>query len=281
MSLADNIVYDAIKNNHNIRWIITTHGEYELYKNTMFINKLIKKLESRCNHLIYTADKNILKTPLNEVKVPKAKIYIGVNTFNKNKIDNVLDDFSKFQNDFIFCMIARGIPEKGWEIAIDAFKKLHSEHSSTSLILIGNGDYLKNLVNSQQHSKIKLIQLTSNIMDYTKYIPVSNAGLLPTYFPGESVPTVIAEFITAGVPVIASDIGEIKNMLLADTHSAGLLIPVDSQEKMTENLYLQMKLLLENKALYQELKENTKAAGEKFDIDNIAQQYLNLFKHLN
>lgn len=277
MSFADNIVFDAIKDNRNVRWIITTHGEYELYKNTPFINELIKKLDARCNHLIYTADKNILTSDLKKTKVPKTKIYIGVNALKEYSRDKVLQDLNVNQNDFIFCMISRGIQEKGWEIAIEAFRKLNFEFPSTTLLLIGNGEYLKNLVNKFNHPKIKLIQLETNVLEYTKYIPISDAGILPTYYAGESVPTVIAEFIMSGVPVIASDIGEIKNMIIHENQMAGVLIPVENKHIMIENLYLQMKNFLENKPMYETLKKNTISAGKKFDISNIAKQYHDIF----
>lgn len=280
MSYADNMVLDAIKYNSDIQFVITTHGEYELYKNNEFIKNLVEKVEMRCNHIIYTADKNIHASDLKETKIPKTKIYIGVNDIKKESREAVLQGLDINQEDFIFCMISRGIPEKGWEIAIRAFQKLCLEFPLTSLLLIGNGQYLRDVVNRFHHPKIKLIQLDSDVMKYTRFVPMSNVGLLPTYYAGESVPTVIAEFILSGVPVIASDIGEIKNMISYKDRMAGLLIPVENPENMIKNLYAQMKHLLENRALYEELRENTKEAGKKFDIDTIAKQYIGIFQEL-
>ena len=220
MSESDFICAEVIPD--SIKFIATLHGEIELYskKSETFIK--VEKLLDRKPLIIYTADKNkkIIEQLLTKKKIENEKVYIGINpsSFIIKKINK--QQLFDSENVFILGMISRGIPEKGWSFLINLFVKLSEKNDQIRLLLIGDGNYLSTIVREINNPKIKLIQLSENFQDYFSYYQVMDLFIFPTFFEGESVPTVVAESLFWEIPVVANDHAEIKNMIKTD-HEIG------------------------------------------------------------
>jgi glycosyltransferase involved in cell wall biosynthesis len=147
------------------------------------------------------------------------KVYNGIE-FPKGKThENSKDE----KSNFIFGMVARGIPEKGWEVAIRAFLKL--DLLKSQLILVGEGLHLNDLKMRYHDSRIVFAGYSPQPMHWIEKFDV---GLLPSTFASESLPTSVIEYLACKKPVIASDVGEIRNVLIQDGKAAGILVPVIS-----------------------------------------------------
>jgi glycosyltransferase involved in cell wall biosynthesis len=176
-------------------------------------------------------------------------------------------------------MIARGIPEKGWEFLISLFFRLErAETKKIHLILIGDGEYLKKLVQDNLHPQIHLLQFGQNYQDYFSYYPLMNLFVFPTFFNGESVPTVIAESLYWKIPVIANDTAEISRMIQSENGQAGKAIQIDEKEKMIDAYIESIQECIQNIDLLKEWKNNCSLAFEKFKIENIKSSYERVFE---
>ena len=83
----------------------------------------------------------------------------------------------------------------------------------------------------------------------------------------------------SGTPVIASDIGEIRNMLTNEAgEMAGIVFSLNDGKVPVELLAQHIQELASNEALYQKLKANIPSIVQKFDIYNTARQYLKVYE---
>jgi glycosyltransferase involved in cell wall biosynthesis len=261
--------------------VLTLHGEFELYLNkkrdetVLKINLLLDKRP----RIIYTADKNYHAISEHIVKrcLGVNKIYIGMDPHNF-KIQNLSKE-EIFSNDevFVLGMVSRGIPEKGWEFLINVFKILSTGNDNFRLLLVGEGEYIQSTVKNANDQKIILFQYANNFQDYFSCYQLMDLFVFPTFFEGESVPTVVAESLYWSVPVIANDHAEIKNMISVSNELAGEVIRIESAEQMMKNYVSVINKFKSDLELRNHKKKLCKLAYDKFDILNIKDQYKKVF----
>ena len=267
----------------SIKLVITLHGEFELYLNSSDkkISSKIDALLDRDPEIIYTADKNYtaIADKLKIREITAKKIYIGIqpNVFKVKPVNKK----SLFGTDdvFVLGMVSRGIPEKGWEFLINLFNTLLKDNSRLRLLLIADGSYIRTVVDAEKNDKIVLLQMEKEYQDYFSYYQAMDLFVFPTFFKGESVPTVIAESLYWRIPVIANDHAEIKNMISSELGLAGALVKVEDLVQMTSNYMVKIKEYSCNAGLMQSKKLLCDAAYVKFDISSIKDQYNTIFKN--
>lgn len=102
---------------------------------------------------------------------------------------------------------------KGQDIVVEAFSKLsHQMQEKIKIHIIGDGEGSKHL--AEQVKKLDVedgIVLHGPILDVENYLPLMDAFLLPSR--ADTVPIAIIEAMRAGLPIFASDVGEIPQMI--------------------------------------------------------------------
>ena len=274
--MVDELVSDYLSkgNYKQCKQIITLHGMYEAI-NTIDRNRLLNKVKNTCAQFVYTADKNLQsfkETNIidwhNFVKMDNGLPEIDINPIARSSI-GICDD------DFVFCLVSRGIREKGWQEAVEALQ-LANEKSKKKIVLIIIGDgIMYDALKTKQYNNVKLLGVKSNIRDY---FAASDMGLLPSRFKGESYPLVVIDSLMTGRPVLASDIGESRHQL-TDEHGniAGMLFQLKNGDIPVDILADMMCDIANNESKYKQLKETTECVKRKFDIRKIAREYLNVY----
>jgi len=132
-------------------------------------------------------------------------------------------------DDFVFCVCSRAIAEKGWEQAILAVEAINARPEAerarrrARLWLLGGGPEEERLrLAYGDHPDVRV--LGQHLPPYG-IMAAADAGLLPSWFRSESVPTAVIEFLALGRPVVATAVGALPEMLAADGVRAGLLVP--------------------------------------------------------
>lgn len=263
------VVYQAI---HDIpvTWILTTHGCHETLLAVPECDvrhaKYGVKVLSRANRVVYVAEKN--RTILE--KFPS----IGADKYVKMINGCVLPPFTPrarqelgiLPEDVVFCLVSRAIPEKGWEEGIQATLKIQLPASRRAhIILVGDGEMKIPLQEKYIGcSNVHFVGLSSAPMEW---MSISDIGLLPTYYIVESQPLVIGEFITMGIPVIATDVGDIPCLLDMDGIKTGIICPLAPDKKISvADLAAAMQRLASDKSLYSQMQQNTLRVAPKFSI---------------
>jgi glycosyltransferase involved in cell wall biosynthesis len=264
--------------------ITTIHGDYINFHEQLKGGKLrvlnfewkAKSTLTALNGIVYISDHQIIflrdVLSIAELEKKSRKIYNGFEL----EPDSILEKQSENQDSiFTFGMVARGIPEKGWEIAIQAFLQL--DRTDTRLILVGESEYLNQLKTTYRDNRILFAGYSVNPLEWIEKFDV---GLLPTTFSSESLPTSIIEYLAMGKPVIASDKGEIGRMLEQKGAYAGILLKVKNDAIEQSDLSAAMKQLVDNKAMYNEMKGHAKSHAGAFSMKKCIESYIEFYEAL-
>ncbi|MCB9045599.1 MAG: glycosyltransferase family 4 protein [Chitinophagales bacterium] len=210
----------------------------------------------------------------NETANKISKIYNGYTGEVTEQPDVLKQQLGINDTDFVFGMVSRGIPEKGWQVAINGFLKMNNTKSH--LVLTGESGYLSDL--KEKYSTEKRIHFTGHSDNPINWINIFDVGLLPSTYPSESLPTVIIEYLYCHVPVIASDAGEIVNMTGQAQHPAGQIVAIDNGEVSVDKIAAAMKRYLDTPALYDEHKNNTGLCYRMFDMNKCVEAYTEVYQ---
>ena len=139
------------------------------------------------------------------------------------------------QGIFTFGMVSRGVPEKGWQEALEAFALVQQQTTQPCrLVLVGGGAYLQALQQQLSATLRPHIHFAGAQADPRPWIESFDVALLPSYFAAESLPNVIIECLAQGKPVIATRIGGIPDMLNTPNGPCGLLVPLNAETQRAE-----------------------------------------------
>lgn len=256
-------------------FVITMHGSYE---SNLTLNPARRVYTlNKADAIIYIAEKNLkyLKLLENFTK-PLYKIYNGYEVpLIESKIKR--SDFGIEDSDIVFVMAARGDKRKGWELAIKAFLMLRRFSKNIHLLLIAGGDYIESL-KSIYGQEIGLI-FTNYTNVPQQYFRIADVGLLPSTFPGESLPNSVVEYLAEGLAVIASDIGEIRNMISTEDESlAGEVLAIKNEQIELNDLFNAMQGYIISSAKLIKHKQMALLAYDKFKMDKCANLYSEVFE---
>ncbi len=172
----------------------------------------------------------------------------------------------------IFICTARLSAEKGHFYLLEALAKLMRVRSDWQCWLVGNGPLRKKLrlqclrLGLQNH-----VVFMGNRNDVPQLLQRADIFVMASV--KDIFPYAVLEAQMAGKPVVVTNAGGISEMVHHGV--TGLLSPAGQSEEMYEN----MKLLLENEHLRQSIAENgRKLALEKWSVDSKVKRVLDVYK---
>lgn len=193
-------------------------------------------------------------------------IYNGIKMPN-NTIVTTISNIKRI----VYC--GRLIYAKGVQDLIEAFNKCCKSIDGLRLIIIGDGNYKKTLV--ELADKKRNIQFIGEVSQNKVLDILSSCHIFvnPSY--SEGLPTSVIEACSVGLPVIATDVGGTNEIIIND--ESGVLVKPHDVEQLSDSLF---KLLMnENKCLY--LGNNARRIVEKkFNWDSITHQWEQLLNTL-
>jgi len=179
----------------------------------------------------------------------------------------------------IILFLGRVTWRKGIHILIKAFANVHKVYSDTKLIIAGPYDlYYKRYLDSLV-GKLNLMQVVKFIGPIygnakIKLIRGSKVFVLPSL--KEYTPCILLETQALEVPVIASKVGAISEMMI--DRQTGLLVEPGNEQKLAEAI----KLLLGNEELRRRFSAKAKEFARNFTVnkavDELEEIYYGLIK---
>jgi len=177
-----------------------------------------------------------------------------------------------FEFDYILA-IGRLNRQKGFDILIKSFAKSDLK-SIVKLVILGEGKerkYIEKLIAELKlKNKVLLLGNVDNPFIYMKY---AKFFVLSSRYEGFG--NVLLEALACGTPVIATDC-ETGSSEIVENGENGLLVSVADEEA----LKVSMERLFFDRELYKRLKENTRKSIEKFDVNNIIRDWMELFEEV-
>lgn len=257
-----------------VKYIVTLHGSYEV---STVSQRVVNEWAKYVNAWIYLHDKNLGLIPRK-----KGNTYHIPNSMPLTKVY----DFSRsldLERAVILTLASRALPEKGWEQAIlavikanDMLTKRANKKINLELHLAGVGYEvirLKNIYGG--HENIKFLGFVSDIHEL---FCQTDIVLLPTFYPGESMPTVLIQALQAGRPIISTGVASIPMMCTDEIGSAALIInDYTDMNKLIEELSENILKLLQID-IYQELQKHSYRIGKKYEMNSYIKQYIKIYE---
>jgi len=266
-------------NKKNTKIITTEHDPFPL---TSLKNRLKKKTLKKIDHVVavshanqelllklYPELKNKISTIHNGIDLEKfEKSLIHFSNQYKARIKDQL--FHASNDDTIILSIAALHTRKGLNYLMEAFKNIHIKNPDTKLVIVGEGPERKNLT-----KLIKILELDNDVMligeqsDIPQILKSSDLFVLASV--KEAFGLVLLEAMAAQVPIIASDVGGIPEIV--QDNKSGLLVKPGNIEELTN----QLQIALDNAALRQKLTYVASHRVKDFDIKVTAKKTEQLY----
>ena len=178
--------------------------------------------------------------------------------------------------DFVFVFVGRVVGDKGINELVSAFKKISKTYINSKLLLVGP---LENDLDPLSPITLKTIEINKQIIsvgyqeDVRPYFAISNALTFPSY--REGFPNVVMQACAMELPCIVTNINGCNEIIINNKN--GSVIPV----KNAENLYVTMKMYLDNQNHISEMKMGSRARiKEKYERTVVCEALLDEYKNL-
>lgn len=214
------------------------------------------------DHMIYCSQKikDIMHESYPNLQYPEESVVINAIPIEeiKKKAEEKIHDLPQGP---VFVSVGRLHSRKGYHKLIDAHKKLIDEGYKHSIVIVGNGEEMKNLKEQAHANNVQdTFILLGNKMNPYPYI--KNADYFILSSESEAWPLVVAEALILQTPIIATDTGDVGVMVR--DRETGYLINYDTNE-----MYEAMKTFLTDTELITHIRKNLETIEEQFDNQKI------------
>ena len=254
----DPVLNSSNKNSKKIGWF---HSEIDLPKLQPLVPQILEQFP-QFDHMVYCSEKimQIMHRSYPNLKYPPESVIINavpVDEIRKKSEEKIPD----FKDRPAFVSVGRLHSRKGFHKLMDAHHRLLKEGFGHSVVIIGHGEELPNLLIQQKNLGVaETFILAGNKMNPYPYIKNADFFIMPSE--SEAWPLVISEALILQKPIIATRVGDVELMIEDD--KTGHLIRYDTSE-----IYEAMKKFLTDETFVQNIKENLIYIDKQFDNQKI------------
>lgn len=168
--------------------------------------------------------------------VARDKIVVVPN-FVDSAVFDALKDRDRWRNqfrfrasDFVLAVIAQLREEKNHQLLLTVFAELIRTYPNIKLLIVGDGE-LRARITEQTHSLgiSESVVMAGHISEAWRTIAAADVAMLPSLH--EGFPNSLIEAMAVGVPVIASDVGGIRDVVQNDVN--GVLVPAGDAAELS------------------------------------------------
>lgn len=266
------VLNSSNKNSKKVGWF---HSEIQVPKLQPLVPKILEHFP-QFHYMIYCSEKikNLMHEHYPNLNYPTESVIINAIPIEEIKQKANADFLLPNAESKIFVSVGRLHTRKGYHKLMDAHKKLLNEGFQHTVIIIGDGEELPNLLEQQKNLGVeKSFVFAGNQMNPYPFIKNADFFIMPSE--SEAWPLVIAEALILQKPIIATKVGDVESMI--EDRKTGYLIDYDTHE-----IYVAMKEFLTNEKLVSDLRENLTAIEKQFDnkkiFDEVEEIFVNLLK---
>lgn len=238
--------------------IYTVHGFDSILvanKKFLFVEKLLKNRAHKIISVSRYDEFNLKKAGIasnveciyNGIEDPSKQMEKSLGFEEKKKIDVIKKNYK-----YIVCCIARDDSPK----KIDLFFEIAKRFTNIAFVWIGNSKSYTGLSGN--------IHLFGKIPDASRYLQFVDMLILPSNY--EGLPMSIIEALSFSLPVVASNVGGISELLSGKNGMTA--------ENSVEDFSLKIEKILFNPDLYKSISKNARLTFEnKFTLEIMARNY--------
>lgn len=237
------------------------------------------EFDRKTNKKLYQSQKAVPVALTELVRQTIVEVY----GLNENSIPTILNgsDVRRFvpktyyepQNGEI-CIInvAAFTQAKNHECSVETFAKLHQKYPNTRLMFAGTGDKMEAIKSmAEQLGVADSIDFFGSVDNIADVLSKSDIFILPSTY--EGMPISIIEAMASGLPVVASRVGGVPDMI--DDGKDGILI-----DPTVDSLYSALETLINDQALRENLGKQARIKSETMSSIAMAENYLKLYNQI-
>ncbi|MFC1732665.1 glycosyltransferase family 4 protein, partial [candidate division KSB1 bacterium] len=166
----------------------------------------------------------------------------------------------------------RLIDGKGLSELLAAAKIIYASFPDIKFIILGEGHMKNRLKDTIKKKSIKNVVIKDYVKhdNIVKYYKKSIAYVLPSYY--ENMPTGILEAMSSGLPVVASDVGGIPELVI--DNKTGFLVKPKNEIKLAESI---IKLMVNKKLREIMGKKGKERVEENFTWNIITKKFVKMY----
>jgi glycosyltransferase involved in cell wall biosynthesis len=259
----------------DVKLIATCHPwtETKYNKKAQFYTKLDK-------YLLRGFDAVVAVSSLiyNEIQqLPFKKRYLVCNGISSRKTQNnysLRTELGLSAHTFLLGTVGRLVPEKGYDVFIEALSKVIIAHPNIHIVFVGDGEQkgqlLEMIVARKLESYITFLGFRDDIDSILQSLDIF---VLPSL--SEGVPMALLEALQAGVPCIATKVGDVPDMII--DKETGILVGPGMVKELSDAIQklLQYKTERDKYAIMGPLR-----VKEKFSTNKMTEQYIEIYSQL-
>lgn len=239
-----------------------------------------RALSKKSDYVIANAN-NVRRFLIEKGKLPSHKIRVIHNGVDSSKFAALVDrrDRPFSPVDLTILCVGRLDPVKGQDVLLDAVADISTGLPDARIILVGGAVYPpEKKFKSLLEEKLIRLGLTSRITmpgfhsDIRPFLRDADVMVLPSR--REGFPNVIIEAMAAGVPVVATSVGGIPDII--DHEISGLVVPPDDKNALSD--------ALRRSLTDQQLRTTLIAEGflraNEFPIEKMVKQHEDLYEEM-
>lgn len=257
----------------HFRHVATSHGGYEGMQEQEALT-LLRNVDEAVDAWTYVADNNL---PLfHKAGIEDGKLHkIGNAMEPPEKICPVSMEQYDIPNDaYVFSVITRAVAKKGWPACIAAVREARRiTGKDIHLLLGGCGEVYDEL---KKKPIDEFVHMVGEIKRPCDVYAASYCGLLLSVL--ECAPLGIIEMYYAGIPVVATDTGDIKEMLHFGDNKTGILVPLTENGQVSiQEAGQAIAQMIQDKSLYESCKATAARKAPTYRMDAVAEQYISVY----
>ena len=273
----------ALLFNFKVKILYNAHGWYfnaQISNKKKKIFALIERVLAIKTNKIINISKSEYESALKYKIASKKKMCIIENGIDFTKFkdsDKFRDETRKKldikDNEIVIGVVGRLSEQKDPMTMIKAFKEVYEENKNVKMLFVGSGDLEDNIKKFAENNNIldKVI-ITGWVDEVEKFIPAFDIAVLPSKWEGFGL--VLIEYMACNKPIIASNVGGIKNIIKDEVN--GYLINKENKKQ----LYVAIKkVIIEHNKAKKMIQTNLKYI-EKYNITVLIEEHKKLFNNM-
>lgn len=269
--------------NKKVKVIYNAHGWFfnaKISNKKQKLYAIIEKVLAYKTDMIINISKDEYDSALERKIASKDKMCIIENGIdfekfnNQDKYRNETRKELKIKNeDIVIGAVGRLSEQKDPMTGIKAFKLVNEKYPNTKMIFVGAGELEENIIKYAENNNLRdKIIITGWVEKVEKYIPTFDIAVLPSKWEGFGL--AIVEYMACNKPVIASEVGGIKNIISNNVN--GILI----QPGDYKNLSKKICDLIEKPKMQEKIVNNYKEIEKRFSIQNVVIKHIKIFESI-
>lgn len=229
---------------------------------------------------VIALSKEVAKDLEETYEINPLKIFQLYNPINFEKVEKLTsqcmcnEGLKRCFEQRVLVSVGRLVEQKNHKILISVFQKISQEYKDTLLVIFGEGPLKQELIQLRDSLGLeKRVLLCGNVENIYPYLAKAEIFVFPSIY--EGLGNVLLEAMSVGVPIVASDLNVIKELII--DRENGLLVESNDETMMLAAI----RELLEDTKLANKLGATAKESIKSMDIEIIGNELLQIIKKVH